>query len=35
MLSIGTVKVSEVKDSGLADNESTIHIGILEDNSYV
>ena len=35
VLSIGTEKVTEVKDSGLADNEKTLHIGILEDNSYV
>ena len=35
VLSIGTEKVTEVKDSGLADNERTLHIGILEDNSYV
>jgi splicing factor 3B subunit 3 len=35
VLSIGTEKVSEVKDSGLADNERTLHVGILEDNSYV
>jgi splicing factor 3B subunit 3 len=35
VLSIGTEKVTEVKDSGLADNERTLHVGILEDNSYV
>lgn len=35
VLSIGTEKVTEVKDSGLSDNERTLHIGILEDNSYV
>ena len=35
MLSIGTEKVTEVKDSGLADNERTLHVGLLEDNSYV
>ncbi len=35
MLSIGTEKVSEVKDSGLVDNERTLHVGIFEDNSYV
>ena len=35
VLSIGTEKVTEVKDSGFADNERTLHIGILEDNSYV
>jgi hypothetical protein len=35
VLSIGTEKVTEVKDSGLADNERTIHVGLLEDNSYV
>ncbi len=34
-MSIGTEKVTEVKDSGLADNERTLHVGILEDNSYV
>lgn len=35
VLSIGTEKVTEVKDSGLADNERTLHVGVLEDNSYV
>jgi splicing factor 3B subunit 3 len=35
VLSIGTEKVTEVKDSGLADNERTLHVGIFEDNSYV
>jgi len=35
VLSIGTEKVTEVKDSGLADNEQTLHVGILEDNSYI
>ena len=35
MLSIGAEKVTEVKDSGLVDNERTLHVGILEDNSYV
>ena len=35
VLSIGTEKVTEVKDSGLAGDERTLHVGILEDNSYV
>ncbi len=35
VLSIETERVSEVKDSGFADNEKTLHIGILEDNSYI
>ncbi|CDW71789.1 splicing factor 3b subunit 3 [Stylonychia lemnae] len=35
VLSIGQEKVTEVKDSGLTDEESTLHVGILQDNSYV
>ena len=35
VLSIGTEKVTEVKDSGLVDNERTLHVGVLEDNSYI
>ena len=35
VLSIGTEKVTEVKDSGLADNEQTLHVGILEDHSSI
>lgn len=35
VLSIGSEKVTEAKDSGLTDNERTLHVGILEDNSYV
>ena len=35
VLSIGQEKVSEVKDSGFVDNERTLHVGILEDNSYI
>jgi hypothetical protein len=35
VLNIGSEKLTEVKDSGLADNERTLHVGILEDNSYV
>ena len=35
VLSIGSEKVSEVKDSGLVDNERTLHVGILEDSSYI
>jgi len=35
VLTIGEQTVSQVKDSGLVDNERTLHVGILEDNSYV
>jgi splicing factor 3B subunit 3 len=35
VLSIGTEKVTQVMDSGLADGERTLHVGIMEDNSYV
>lgn len=35
VLSIGTEKVTQVKDSGLAENERTLHVGVLEDSSYV
>lgn len=35
VLSIGTERVFEVKDSGLVDNERTLHASLLEDNSFI
>ena len=35
VLTIGEVKVTEVTNSGFYTNERTLHVGLLEDNSFV